>query len=340
MRTPSRVAVLGGGSFGTAIAHMIAENQHQVSLWLRNEERADEINLQRVNSRYLPELTLNPHIMATTDLAAAVSDADFVFVAVPSKSCREVARQLATCIAPSAALISLTKGIEAESFELMSQVLAEELPEHELGVMSGPNLAKEIADKQLTATVIASKSNELAESIQKLLHSSYFRVYSSQDMYGVELGGALKNCYAIMCGMAAALGCGQNTIGMLVTRSLAEMSRFAVRLGADPMTFLGLSGVGDLIVTCMSPLSRNYRVGFALGQGKPLDEIVAELGQVAEGINTLQLVKQQSDKLGVYMPLVNGMYDILYSGKGIDEVVGSLMLGEQNTDVEFALKDH
>ena len=338
MQTPSCVAVLGGGSFGTAIANMIAENQHQVRLWLRNEERVEEINFQRVNSQYLPDLTLNERVTASTELAEVVRGAEFVFVAVPSQSCRQVAGLLSKHIEAESALISLTKGIEADSFELMSQVLAEEFPEHALGVMSGPNLAKEIASKQLTATVIASKNNELIDSVQKLLQSSYFRVYASNDMYGVELGGALKNCYAIMCGMATALGCGQNTMGMLITRSLAEMSRFAVELGADPMTFLGLSGVGDLIVTCMSPLSRNYRVGYALGEGQPLENIIAELGQVAEGINTLQLVKEQAATLGIYMPLINGMYDILHSGKSITEGVDSLMLGEQTSDVEFTLK--
>lgn len=337
MQTPCRVAVLGGGSFGTAIANMIAENEHHVCLWLRSEERAAEINLQRVNSQYLPDLTLNERVTASTVLADVVKDAEYVFVAVPSKSCRQVAALLSQTIGSDSKLISLTKGIEADSYKLMSQVLAEELPHHQLSVMSGPNLAKEIAEQQLTATVIASESANLVTEVQNLLHSSYFRVYASQDMYGVELGGALKNCYAIMCGMAAALGCGQNTIGMLVTRSLAEMSRYAVQQGADPMTFLGLSGVGDLIVTCMSPLSRNYRVGFALGEGKNLDDIIEELGQVAEGINTLQLVKNQAAKLNIYMPLVNGMYDILHNGKSIEEVVDQLMLAEQNTDVEFTI---
>ena len=337
MHTPCCVAVLGGGSFGTAIANMIAENQHDVCLWLRSEERADEINQQRVNSQYLPDLKLNERVKAFTEISEAVKCARYVFVAVPSKSCRDVARQLKQFIGENTALISLTKGIEPETFKLMSQILEEELPDNPLAVVSGPNLAKEIADKHLTATVVASKNSELVADVQKLLQSKTFRVYSSQDMYGVELGGALKNCYAIMCGMAAALGCGQNTIGMLVTRSLAEMSRFAVKLGANPMTFLGLSGVGDLIVTCMSPLSRNYRVGYALGEGKPLDEIIEELGQVAEGINTLQLVKVRAEQLNVYMPLVNGMYDILHNGKSIAEVVDSLMLGEQSTDVEFAI---
>ena len=337
MQAPARVAVLGGGSFGTAIANLVAENSHEVRLWLRNEERAAEINLQRMNSQYLPDLILNERVSASTELADVVADADYIFVAVPSKSIRQVAVQLRQTISKKSQLISLTKGLEADTYKLMSQVLAEELPGFALGVMSGPNLAKEIAEKQLTATVFASESTELVARVQKLLHCSYFRVYASTDMYGVELGGALKNCYAIMCGMAAALGCGQNTIGMLVTRSLAEMSRYAVKLGADPMTFLGLAGVGDLIVTCMSPLSRNYRVGFALGEGKKLDAIIDELGQVAEGINTLQLVKAQAENMQVYMPLVNGMFDILHNGKSIADVVDQLMLGEQNDDVEFAV---
>ena len=338
MQTVSRVAVLGGGSFGTAVANMVADNQHQVCLWLRNPSVAESINAHHINSDYLPDFELNPAVQASTSLQEAVAGAEYVFVAVPSSSFREVARQLKTCISPGASLISLTKGIEAQSrFCLMSEILAEELPGHPLAVMSGPNLAREIIERQLTATVVASRDKALVEAVQALLHTPYFRVYASADMYGVELGGALKNCYAIMCGMAAALGCGQNTIGMLLTRSLAEMSRFAVHLGADPMTFLGLSGVGDLIVTCMSPLSRNYRVGYGLGEGKSLEEVKAELGQVAEGVNTLQLVRTKAAELNVYMPLVNGMYEILYEGKTIEEVVGGLMLAEQNNDVEFTL---
>jgi glycerol-3-phosphate dehydrogenase (NAD(P)+) len=336
MFNAKRIAVLGGGSFGTAVANMIADNEHQVCLWLRSEERADEINKERVNSLYLPDLKLNDRVSASTDLAKVVEGVDYVFMAVPSKSCRDVARKLEPLIGKDVAVISLTKGIEAESFKLMSQVIAEELPERSVAVLSGPNLAKEIAEKHLTATVVASKDEMLVSAIQQLLHSSYFRVYSSSDMYGVELGGALKNCYAIMCGMANALGTGQNTIGMLITRSLAEMSRFAVECGANPITFLGLSGVGDLIVTCMSPLSRNYRVGVALGEGKKLNDIVAELGQVAEGVNTLKLVKQRAEELNVYMPLVSSMYGILYEGLSVAEVIDKLMSGEQNTDVEFS----
>jgi glycerol-3-phosphate dehydrogenase (NAD(P)+) len=332
-----RVAVLGGGSFGTVIANIIASNDHRVSLWMRNDERADIVNSSRENPTYLPGYELDPRLQATTDLEASVTGADIVFVAVPSKSSRAVARKLAHWIDPAALVISTTKGIEENGFRLMSQVLAEELPGNPLGVLSGPNLAKEIAAGQLTGTVIASDHPVLNQTVQSLLHSGNFRVYSSHDMYGVELGGALKNVYAIMAGLGAALEVGENTIGMLLTRSLAEMSRFAVSMGADPLTFLGLAGVGDLIVTCSSPLSRNYRVGYALGKGRELDDILNELGQVAEGINTLRLLKSEAGRREIYMPLVGGLYAILYERKSAADVIGGLMLGEQSQDVEFSI---
>ncbi len=331
-----RVAVLGGGSFGTVLANIVAANEQAVSLWMRNNERADIVNASRENPTYLPGYELDPRLTATTDLSQSVQGADIVFVAVPSRSCRQVARDVAPLINPDAMVISTTKGIEDNGFRLMSQVLAEELPGHPLGVLSGPNLAKEIAAGQITGTVIASADAHLKNEIQALLHSGNFRVYSSSDMYGVELGGALKNVYAIMSGIGAALEVGENTTGMLLTRSLAEMSRFAVSMGADPLTFLGLAGVGDLIVTCSSPLSRNYRVGFALGRGQALDDILEELGQVAEGINTLRLLKCEADRREIYMPLVSGLYAMLYERKSVHDVIGSMMLSEQSMDVEFS----
>ena len=232
-------------------------------------------------------------------------------------------------------VISTAKGIEPQGFTLMSQILEQELPGHSIGVLSGPNFAKEIVQQQQTGTVIASEDDAVISCVQQTLSSASFRVYANHDRYGVELGGALKNIYAIVCGMAAALGAGHNTQAMLLTRSLAEMGRFAQLMGANPMTFLGLAGVGDLILTCTSDLSRNYRVGYALGQGKQLDEIVASLGQVAEGVNTLRQVKQKADEMGVYMPLVSGLYAVLFEGKSIAEVARGLMMGEQNHDVEF-----
>ncbi|WP_374973615.1 NAD(P)H-dependent glycerol-3-phosphate dehydrogenase [Spongiibacter marinus] len=338
MTDKHKVAIVGGGSFGTAIANIVADNGHDVCLWMRNAERVAEVNEQHSNSAYLPDISLNPALRASTDLAETVKGCDVVFVAVPSKSCRDVARQLAPLLADGTMVVSTTKGIEVDSNELMSEVLREELGKVSIGVMSGPNLAKELAAREITGTVIASADERLTQCIQDLLQCSYFRVYAGSDIYGVELAGALKNVYAIVAGLAAALGVGHNTISMLVTRSLAEMSRYAVQKGADPLTFLGLAGVGDLFVTCTSPLSRNYRVGYALGQGRDLNEVVAELGQVAEGVNTLKLLKQQSQQLDIYMPLVNGLYAIIYEGKTVQEVIGDMMWAEQNRDVEFAVQ--
>ncbi|MNE45792.1 Glycerol-3-phosphate dehydrogenase [NAD(P)+] [compost metagenome] len=217
----------------------------------------------------------------------------------------------------------------------MSQILEEIAPEARIGVLSGPNLAREIAEHALTATVVASEDEELCQRVQQALHGRTFRVYASRDRFGVELGGALKNVYAIMSGMAAALGMGENTKSMLITRALAEMTRFAVKLGANPMTFLGLAGVGDLIVTCSSPKSRNYQVGYALGEGLSLEDAVARMGETAEGVNTLRVLKAKADELQVYMPLVAGLYAILFGGRTLEQVIQALMSGEPKTDVDF-----
>jgi glycerol-3-phosphate dehydrogenase (NAD(P)+) len=329
------VAVLGGGSFGTAIANIIALNHHKTYLWMRSPERAAAYTQARENIDYLPGYRLADNLLITADLALAVSASDLVFVSIPSHSFRAVTRSIQPFLRADAIVVSTAKGIEPQGFTLMSQILEQELPHHPIGVLSGPNFAKEIVRQQQTGSVIASGDERVISCVQQTLCSASFRVYANHDRYGVELGGALKNIYAIICGMAAALGAGQNTQAMLLTRSLAEMGRFAHVMGANPMTFLGLAGVGDLILTCTSDLSRNYRVGFALGQGKPLEEIIASLGQVAEGINTLKQVKQKADAMGVYMPLVSGLHSILFEHKSIAEVASRLMLGEQNTDVDY-----
>ncbi len=336
-----RITVLGGGSFGTIIANIAASNGHQVRQWMRDEARAAEIRECRENKRYLPGYPLSENLEPVCDLQAAVSDADLIFVSIPSSAFRAVIRQAAPFIKPGQLVVSTTKGIEADTFSLMSEILTQELEGARIGVLSGPNLAKEIARGQLTATVIASDDSLLRSTVQSVLHSACFRIYASDDSYGVELGGTLKNIYAIAAGLSAALGMGENTKAMLMTRSLAEMSRFAVSMGANPMTFIGLAGVGDLIVTCMSPLSRNYRVGYALGEGKTLDEAVAALGEVAEGVNTLKRVKAKAQDQEIYMPLVWGLYEVVFNAAPVAEVVKTLMLNEQSTDVEFVLpRDH
>lgn len=332
-----RVAVLGGGSFGTALANILADNGHDVHFWMRDPAAVDDVRRNHENSKYLPGYKLNSSIVPTTSLENAVSGAAVVFLAVPSKAMRLVARECRASSHPRQMFVSTSKGIEADSFKLMSQVIGEELPDARVGVLSGPNLAKEIAVRMLTSSVIAAEDEDLRGTVQKLLSCKYFRVYANIDVFGIELGGALKNIYAIASGMADALGMGENTKSMLITRSLAEMSRFAARLGANPLTFLGLAGVGDLIVTCHSPLSRNFRVGSALAKGEKLDDILAKLGGTAEGVNTTAIVKKKADELQIYMPLVQGLYEILFMGGNVFDVIKRLMMGEQNTDVEFVL---
>ena len=330
------IAVLGGGSFGTALANIAAENGFNARLYMRDAGQAEAVNKQRLNERYMPGYALHENLQATTDLAQAVSGAPLVIIAIPSTSFRAVLASIKPHLTPDQILVSTTKGIEADGFRLMSQIMQEEI-DNPCGVISGPNLAKEIAQRVITATVVASADARVREAVQNTLSNHYFRVYASNDVFGVELGGALKNIYAIISGMAAALAMGENTRSMIVTRSLAEMSRFAVQLGANPMTFIGLAGVGDLIVTCMSPLSRNYRVGYALGEGKTLEQAVAVLGEVAEGVNTLKLVKHKADELEVYMPLVQGLYAVLYNELPVKDAIDMLMQGAHSSDVEFVL---
>ncbi|NYS59259.1 NAD(P)H-dependent glycerol-3-phosphate dehydrogenase [Vreelandella salicampi] len=332
-----KVAVLGGGSFGTALASIAADNGAKVRQWMRDEVLVEQINHEHRNGRYLPNYAINPVVQASTDMAEVLQEAELVLIAIPSKAFRSVVQAAKPWLTSEQILVSTTKGIEQDSFMLMSDVLAQETGFTHIGVIAGPNLASEIADKQLTATVVASADALTRTRVQQALGCRYFRVYASDDRHGVELGGALKNIYAIAAGMAAALGMGENTRSMLMTRALAEMSRFAVAHGANPMTFLGLAGVGDLIVTCSSNLSRNYRVGFAMGEGRTLEEAVDALGQVAEGVNTVKLVCAKAADIGVYMPLAEGLYHVLFDGVPAKDMARMLMMGEQSSDVEFVL---
>lgn len=338
MTVKQPVAVLGGGSFGTALANLIAANGYPVMLWMRDAAQAEAIRATGRNPRYLKDVDLLPGIAANTDLGQVLQACQLVFVALPSTALRAVLAPRSDQLAGKL-LVSTTKGIEADTFLLMSQILQEVAPDAHIGVLSGPNLAKEIAEHALTATVVASEHPDLCARVQQVLHGETFRVYASNDRFGVELGGALKNVYAIIAGMAAAMGMGENTKSMLITRALAEMTRFAVKMGANPMTFLGLSGVGDLIVTCTSPKSRNFQVGYALGQGVSLEQAVTQLGEVAEGVNTLRVLKQKAAELGVYMPLVNGLYAVLFDGYPLQKIIGGLMSGEPKTDIDFISPD-
>ena len=333
-----QISVLGGGSWGTVLSDLSCKQGVKTLLWLRDRKISKEINTKKQNNKYLPGFTLQANIIASTDIEN-ISNSDLVIFCVPSDSFREVVVKSRRFIKQNAYLVSATKGIEPEGFKLMSQILEEEFNEEfDTGVLSGPNLANEISRGQLTGTVIASNSDELISDFTDIFSTDSFRVYSNKDPFGVELGGALKNIYAIACGMADGLKAGENTVGIIMTRGLAEMSRFAVKLGADPMTFLGLSGVGDLITTCASPLSRNHQVGKLIGRGSSTEEARKLIGQTAEGIKTLKVVWEESRKHNVEMPIVEALYKIIFKkeplGNSMEKVLGT----NESKDVEFSRK--
>ncbi|MDB5050610.1 MAG: Glycerol-3-phosphate dehydrogenase [Fibrobacteres bacterium] len=332
------IGIIGGGSFGSALADMVGTKGHPVLQWFRTAEAADRFNATFENAKYLPGLRLSANITATGDLEKVARSSKLLIVSVPSQHFREIARKLGDWVDGGQILVSTTKGIEAHSFKLMTEILREETCCLKIGAISGPNLAKEIAAKKPSGTVIASRYEEVIQKVQEVLSGPYFRVYSNSDVYGVELGGVLKNVYAIATGLVASLKMGDNTIGMLITRGLAEMSRFADKMGSNPLTFLGLAGVGDLVTTCTSPLSRNYRVGLMIGQGSTLEEAVARIGEVAEGINTIRIVKEKAAQLGIRMHILEGLHALLFEGKDLPTVLKQLMNVPQMEDVEFAYR--
>ena len=338
--TKLRLAFLGGGSFGTAMANLAARNGCDTTLWVRNKRTVKAMVKTQTNKKYLPGYKLDDSLKYSHDLAAAVKDKDIVFIAVPGLAFRETLKNIAPFISGQS-IVSLTKGMEKDTFATMSDIIKDELPEVNFGVMSGPNLAIEIMKNMPSATVIASESEPLRHAVQAALHSAFFRVFASDDVKGVELGGALKNIYAIAMGMAAAYDVGENTKAMILTRALAEMSRFGVEAGANPLTFLGLSGVGDLYATCSSELSRNYRIGNMLGRGMSIEAAVKKLGQTAEGVNTIQQVHEKATKEGIYMPITHALYAVIYEDKAALGVALHLMEAGFRSDVEFVMAhDH
>ncbi|MFK3989786.1 NAD(P)H-dependent glycerol-3-phosphate dehydrogenase [Psychrobacter sp. NPDC064578] len=338
--TKLRLAFLGGGSFGTAMANLAARNGCDTTLWVRNKRTVKAMVKTQTNKKYLPGYKLDDSLKYSHDLAAAVKDKDIVFIAVPGLAFRETLKNIAPFISGQS-IVSLTKGMEKDTFAMMSDIIKDELPEVNFGVMSGPNLAIEIMKNMPSATVIASESEPLRHAVQAALHSAFFRVFASDDVKGVGLGGALKNIYAIAMGMAAAYDVGENTKAMILTRALAEMSRFGVEAGANPLTFLGLSGVGDLYATCSSELSRNYRIGNMLGRGMSIEAAVKKLGQTAEGVNTIQQVHEKATKEGIYMPITHALYAVIYEDKAALGVALHLMEAGFRSDVEFVMAhDH
>ena len=334
MNNPQNVAVLGGGSFGTVLANLAASNGYNVSLWVRDSEQALRINSEGANTTYHPELKLSPNIVASDNLKEVLNNKSIIFIATPSIVFEQIIIRISDYIDEKPYLVSCTKGILDEPFRPLSDVISSKL-KNTIGVLSGPNLAKEIADEKIAGTVIASPNENLIDIVKSVLSSETFKIYSSNDMQGVEMAGALKNIYAVVCGMAESLKVGENAIGLILTRSMAEMSRFAVAKGANPITFLGLSGMGDLVATCMSTLSRNYQLGFNIGSGMSLSQAKDDVGQVAEGVRTLEVVLKESSKLDIKMPLVESMYNIIYNNASPKTLVDDLINNPNEIDVEF-----
>lgn len=322
------VAVLGAGAWGTALAKVLADKQNPTVIWSHRREVADTINEEHVNARYLPSALLPPTIRATHDLEEALRKADLVLVVIPSHGLRAVMRDARRFVPDSAFICSASKGIENDTLMLMSDVLLEELGhavQPRLTYLSGPSFAKEVAARMPTTVVIAGTSERETEAVQRAFATDMFRTYTSHDVTGVELGGALKNVIAIAAGVGDGLGFGHNTRAGLITRGLAEIGRLATHRGANPLTLAGLAGMGDLVLTCTGELSRNRTVGLELGKGRKLPEILATLGHVAEGVKTTKSVFDISNKYGVDMPITAEVYRILYEGKPPQQAVIDLM---------------
>lgn len=332
---PERVAVLGGGSWGTMLAHLSAVAGRKVTLWVRDPVQCAEVNDQRGNARYLPGVKLADGLSASTDLERAVRGAAVVTYAIPSGAFRDVARRTGDFVTGDQVLLSATKGLEPKSFSRMSDVLLAETCARKVGAISGPNLAKEILKGQPSATVVASRFREVIQKGAHAFHGPSFRVYGNPDLGGVELAGALKNVIAIGCGIAQGLGLGHNVRALVITRGLAEVQRLGVKLGADPLTFSGLAGIGDMIVTCSSELSRNFRVGLGLAQGKPLDEIVAGLKETAEGINTTRVALELARSKSVPLPITEGVGRVLFEGAKPQQVMTDLMAVAARYEIDF-----
>ncbi len=322
-----KVGVIGAGAWGTALADLLASKGEEVTIWAYEPEVAEQINEYKDNRVYLPGAYLDKRLKATSDLAQAVSGAQAVVMVTPSHQVRRVARLMGPDLDPRALVVSASKGIEAESHLTMTSILKEVVGDRDnrLAVLSGPSFAREVARRSPTAVTAASRREETAKKVQNLFMSDRFRVYTSTDVIGVELGGALKNVMAIAAGIITGLGLGANTQAAMITRGLAEMSRLGVRLGADPLTFSGLAGVGDLVLTCTSSQSRNQTVGVKLGQGMKLKEILSGMKAVAEGVKTSLSAHQLSRSAKVEMPICEQIYRVVHQDADPKTAVGLLM---------------
>ena len=323
-----KVTVLGAGSWGTALAMVLAHNGHDVRLWSHRKDQANEINEQQTNDKYLPGIRLPDEITGYHELSLALDNADAVLFVVPTKAMRDVIKQAKEHLTSEQVLMHASKGIEPETHKRISEMIAEELGEpygEKIVVLSGPSHAEEVALKQPTTVTVSSLQLSESEKAQDLFMNNVFRVYTNEDFIGVEIGGALKNIIALGAGISDGLGYGDNAKAALITRGLAEMAKLGVKLGATPLTFAGLTGIGDIIVTFTSQHSRNYRAGHMLGEGYNLPDVLDKMGMVVEGVRTTKAVHQLAEKEAVDMPITSGIYDLLFEGKDPRQVVDDLM---------------
>ena len=336
----NKIAVLGAGSWGSVLANLLVGNNEEVMLWSRDSEQVVTMNRWHINPQYMKDFKYSPDLKATDDMEEAVRDAEYILMVIPTKGLREVAGNLNKILVKldqKPLLIHATKGLEQETYKRPSQMLAEEIDEYhrqDIVVLSGPSHAEDVAIQDMTAVTAACANLTAAERVQKLFSNNFFRVYTNDDVIGAEFGGALKNIIAIGAGALQGLGYKDNARAALITRGLAEIRRLGVAFGANPFTFIGLSGVGDLVVTATSKNSRNWRAGYQLGQGRQLEDVISNMGMVIEGIYTAKAAYELAQKRNVKMPITEALYRVLYEGEDIETAITNLMSRKATSEME------
>ena len=336
----NKIAVLGAGSWGSVLANLLVGNNQEVMLWSRDSEQVVTMNRWHINPQYMKDFKYSPDLKATDDMEEAVRGAEYILMVIPTKGLREVAgnlNQILVKLNQKPLLIHATKGLEQETYKRPSQMLAEEIDENhrqDIVVLSGPSHAEDVAIQDMTAVTAACANLTAAERVQKLFSNNFFRVYTNDDVIGAEFGGALKNIIAIGAGALQGLGYKDNARAALITRGLAEIRRLGVAFGANPFTFIGLSGVGDLVVTATSKNSRNWRAGYQLGQGRQLEDVISNMGMVIEGIYTAKAAYELAQKRNVKMPITEALYRVLYEGEDIEPAITNLMSRKATSEME------
>ncbi|WNF38016.1 NAD(P)H-dependent glycerol-3-phosphate dehydrogenase [Bacillaceae bacterium IKA-2] len=331
------IAIVGAGSWGSALSIVLADNHHHVRLWGRDEQQIQEINDHHTNAKYLPGVYLPKQVIGHTELKDALVGVEAILIVVPTKAVRKVLAEIRQYLKTPVTFIHASKGIEPDSLKRISEMIEEEIPEalrKSVVVLSGPSHAEEVSRRQPTTVTSSSLQVEAAKYVQDLFMNMHFRVYTNPDLIGVEIGGALKNIIAICIGLTNGLGFGDNAKAALMTRGLAEIARLGIKLGANPLTFAGLSGLGDLIVTCTSVHSRNYRAGNLLGQGQTLEEVLTNMGMAVEGVRTTKAAFQLAKREGIEMPITTVLYDVLFNGKQPNKAAEELMGRVKTHEVE------